>query len=293
MQVIGVILVFTSLAATAWWIGTGRRHRGSMVTLCGLAVFAGVFFVLQERVTEITFQGFGTIKAAANQAKSDASEVNQIKRRVQEQSATIDLVAHEAADAKKLIDELSRKSDLVDQKLRAVDKTLDKASKTLSELETTAQFTTTVIAAQNDDRNAFEQLFVWANKKSHPFSSRAAQAWNTILDEHAKPFFSSGFTVPWREGLDPSALTLNELRKTYESAPTYLKPGLIEYVWNRENIPKRERMQFLAGVIQRDQSLKAVEYAGRYFTQAAELKLKPLAIKQILDWWKINKNTVK
>ncbi len=51
-------------------------------------------------------------------------------------------------------------------------------------------------------------------------------------------------------------------------------------------------MQFLVDIIERDTDLNAVEYAGRYFTQGASLKIKPLAIEYLLNWWKENKDKI-
>lgn len=292
MQTFGVILVFGSLAGTAWWVGTSRPHKGFMISICLIAVFAGSFFVVQERAVEITFKGLGTIKAAAEQAVLDANEVNQIKKRAAAQSATIDLVVQQAGESKRLVEELSQTSAVAEQRLGTIEKTSERASKVLSELEQATQFTMTVIAAQTDDRKAFDQLVTWAKVKSHPFSSRAGQAWGMILDQHNPPFVRIG-KVPWPDRIDdPSKLTFQQLRQGYESALVFVKPALIAYISKRQDIPKKDRMQFLADVIEHDESLKAVEYAGRYFMKEAGLKFKPLAVTPILEWWRNNKNTI-
>lgn len=292
IQVIGILLVLASIGGTAWWVGTGRPHSKRMISVCLIAVFAGIFLVLQDRAIEVTLTGFGTIKAAREQATMDAEQVAQIRKRVEAQSATVDLVAQQAAESKKLLDELSQKSELADQRLSEVGETLKQASRTVSELQLVTDFTTTVVAAQNDDRRAFDQLRAWADDKSYPFSSRAQQAWETVLNDHAQPFYTSNLSFPWRKGLDPSALSLSDLGGTYKSIPSFLKPALIEYIWKREDILKKNRMQFLIGVIQNDRSLKAVEYAGRFFVGAAELQVKPLATEYMQAWWGNNKEKI-
>jgi len=68
---------------------------------------------------------------------------------------------------------------------------------------------------------------------------------------------------------------------------------LLEYIWKtRTDIPKRERMQFIVDVFRNDSSLRAVEYARRYFGGESKTMLKPLAIKQYLDWWEKNKESI-
>lgn len=292
MELLGLLVLLASLVTAAWWVATGKPNRGFMVMVALAGIFVGIFLLVQDRVLEITIKGIGTIKAAAEQAVLDAKQVAEIRQRIEAQSATVDLVAKQAADAKRLSEALSTKSELANQKLKNIDDILKKASAALSELQVISEFTTTVILAQNDDRDAFDQLKLWAKDKSYPLSGRAKQAWVKILELHDPGMYSSRFTIPWREGLDPSKLTLDDLRKTYKSTPPLLKPALLEYIWNRQDVSKAERMAFLAEVIRGEKSLKALEYAGRYFAQGANLKLRPLAIEKFLAWWEENKNKV-
>jgi hypothetical protein len=52
-------------------------------------------------------------------------------------------------------------------------------------------------------------------------------------------------------------------------------------------------MQFLVDVMRTDASLKVVEYAARYFIKESNDKLKPLAIKQHIEWWEKNKDSIR
>ena len=91
--------------------------------------------------------------------------------------------------------------------------------------------------------------------------------------------------------MDSSKFNIKELRYIYEkNTPVYMRPALIEFIWKRNDISKKERMQFLVDVIENDRSLTAVEYAGRFFAVAAELKIKPMAVGYFVDWWKNNKD---
>ena len=278
IKIWGIIILIVVLPLTFWWVTSARKYKGYVLSFCATAVFVGIALIIQDRIIEFTIEGIGTIKAAAEQATLDAKQVSEIRQRIEAQSATIDLVAMQAGEAKKLSEEM--------------DETLQKASKTLSELQQITEFTMTVVAAQNDDRKAFDQLKAWANDKSFPLSARAKQAWNTIFEEHSKPQYISYPKVPWREGLDPSKLTFKDLLQIYGSAPSPLKPMLIEYIWNRQDIPKKDRMQFLIDVMQHDQSLRAVEYAGIFFAQGAQLTIKQMAVDHMLSWWRDNKNEI-
>ncbi|MCH8010664.1 MAG: hypothetical protein IIA61_01745 [Candidatus Marinimicrobia bacterium] len=165
-------------------------------------------------------------------------------------------------------------------------------SEALVELRETAKYLMTVSAAQNDDRKAFDQLEKWLLDKNSPFSENAKQAWEKILDIHAQPWYTSGYKVPWKEGIDPSKLSISELRSFYNDVPATVRLALVEYIWERSDLPKKERMQFLVEVLKNDSSLKVVEYAGRFFTQESGQQLKPLAVKALLDWWDENREKI-
>lgn len=107
-------------------------------------------------------------------------------------------------------------------------------------------------------------------------ADRAFQNARKNSDGHGRPKFS-----------------LADLRREYASAPVFLRPALVEYVWNRQDFPKRDRMAFLAEIVARDTSLNAVEYAGRLLSDALEAKLKPLAVKPLLEIWEQKKRSVK
>jgi hypothetical protein len=44
-------------------------------------------------------------------------------------------------------------------------------------------------------------------------------------------------------------------------------------------------MDFMIQVMEKDSSLRAGEYAGRYFTEGAGLRIKPMALEYLSDWW--------
>ena len=181
-----------------------------------------------------------------------------------------------------------------DKKLSEIDDTLQKASKTVSELKLISEFATTVLDAQNDNRKAFDRLSKWSGNSSNPFSSRARDAWMTIYRSHSLPYYVSYNTQLWKSEFDRSKLSIKDFRKIYyEQISSDLRPSLIQYIWERNDISKKDKMQFLIDIVQSDESLRAVEYAGRLFTQGAGLNASPLQVDLMLKWWQENKNTVK
>jgi hypothetical protein len=219
-------------------------------------------------------------------------ELAKVEVRVRTVTEKLDSLSNDQEFLAKLTDELSAKTNTAETKLRDINATLASARSQLQEINRISEFTRTVIAAQNDSRRAFDQLETWANDAAFPMREEALAAYSTVLDEHAQPMYLSGFSVPWKEGVDPAKMNLIDLRQNYQSAPDWLKPALIEYTWKRDDILKKERMAFLADILAHDRSLNAVEYAGRFLSEALDAKLKPLAVKPLLQVWEEKKSSL-
>jgi uncharacterized protein YoxC len=293
MKIIGLLLITNALVITGWLVTTTGGNRW-IISICLIAVFAGIALTFQDRITELTIKGVGTLKAATEQASAKLDEIEAIRKRVESQSATIDLIAKDAKDARELTEDIRKKSADVEKKVKEVDSSVESINVKSKELSLLLEFTNTVVAAQTDDRKAFDQLKKWADSPdAYPYAKEASQAWLKVVDEHSANIWNSGYTVPWKEGIDPSKLDFNFLKKEYQNAHVTLKVPLLEYIWGRNDIPKKLRMQFLIDVIQHDSSLNAVEYAGRYFTNGADLKIKPIAIDYLVNWWNEHSNDIK
>jgi hypothetical protein len=293
-QLIGILLIVNSLVVAAWLLGTGRAGATSSIILCTVAVFAGIALIIQDRIVEVTVKGVGTIKAAAEKAVTEAKEVSSIKERIEAQSATVDLVAKDAAEAKNLVEQLSRKNADAEQKLAKLDNSIQEGNRAVTALEAYTQFNSTVLAAQNDDRRAYDQLWTWSEDSTYSFQKPASQAVQTIMDQHDPAIIRSGFQVPWKEGVDPNKLQMKELWSAYKGAAPQIRIGILEFLWEkRTDIPKKDRLTFLIDVLRNDENLNVVEYAGRYFEQGTNDQIKPLAIRVHLKWWEDNKGSVK
>ncbi len=158
LEIVGALLIITALIITAWWVMGEHSHKGWAFTICLSAIFVGSFLVLEERVTVLTVRGIGTIKSAAEQASADANAISDLKARVEAQSATVNLVAKEAADAKQLVNDLSVKNSKAEEKLSQLDSSISDGNLAVKELRLYTQFNTTVLSAQNDSRPAYDQL---------------------------------------------------------------------------------------------------------------------------------------
>jgi hypothetical protein len=224
-----------------------------------------------------------------------SQQASQLKVAIDEMTATIATRQMTVEDQqKKLSSQFDTFTARAEESRSALAKSVTDADLAIKELKAQTQLSNTVFAAQNDDRQAYDQLWVWSEDSSYPQQKAALQAALTILKQHDPPIFKSGFGVPWTEGIDPQKLTLAEIQRGFSASPPQVRVGIVEFVWEkRTDMSKRERLQFLADALGTDESLQVVEYAGRSFAIGTGDKFKPLAIRQHLKWWEENKDSIK
>jgi hypothetical protein len=201
----------------------------------------------------------------------------------------VDLVADQATKAKELAETASDQIKQAKEKLNLLDASINEARTTLGSLKQEEEFTIVVLAAQNDDRASFDKLSELSQRKDYPFAGMASQAWATVLDAHASAISQIFPPVPWAVGFDPSKLSLAELSALYFSNQTY-KPALIQYIWHRDDIPKLDRLDFMMSVLRTESSLLAMEYAGRFFDEGTDLKVKYLFLSEMVKWWEAHRH---
>jgi len=253
LALIGVVILPLSLLFNFWWACKGKQNAKEVNWACWTAVVAAILLITADRITEIPTP-WGSFKSIAKQAAVEAQAISKIRKEVEAQKQVIDSVAEEAGRAKQLSQDAVDRTRAADSKIFTLDDQIQEAQKVLSGLKQEAEFTATFNAAQSGDRNAYDQLGKWANDSAHPFQKRARKSYLEIYEKHADPMYLSNLIVPWKEGVDPSKFTGKELTGQYREIVDALKPALIEYIWKREDFPKRERMKFLIDVMTQDSS---------------------------------------
>jgi len=96
MKIVGFLIALNAIILTAWWVSTDHTHKGWVIVVCLIAVFLGMVLLLYDRALDITVKGVGSIKAAAEQVASDANAIGELRQRIENQSATVDLIAKDA-----------------------------------------------------------------------------------------------------------------------------------------------------------------------------------------------------
>src|SRR5260370_29924205 len=248
LELLGCLLIANGIGVVAWWLMTGKPNSGYAILLCLIIVFVGLVFVFNERISEITIKNVGSIKTAAQQATGDANEIANLRKRIENQAATVDLVAGKASEAERLSKDLSKKNEIADRKLGEIEATLKQAEENVAKLDAIAEFTSTVVAAQNDDRRAFIQLEKWADDPSNPFAARARQAFQSIMNSFST-LLRTSYQMPSRPGVDLDKKTLDDLRQEFsQSSRQEIKRALLQYISRRNDIPTKDKLQWLADV---------------------------------------------
>jgi hypothetical protein len=311
LSIIGITIIVVFGLIGIWWVGSGSPRPGPAASVSIACILVGFGLVYQESVVNFTMKGVGSIQEAADYAdyevkrisdirdkveehksdiKSIGSEIAATRRSAEAQSKAIDSVAREVTAARREATDLAEKNERAERKLEALTDDLGDAADKLSELMTIISFKETIVAARNDDREAFDRLKTWADDSSFEYAEQAEIAWLTILYDHSTlPPVEGGVQLPWAEGAGASDTTLEQCREIYTQIMPSLKPRCIEYIWGRSDFPEKDRIQFLIDVMRDDKSLDAVERAGRYLSAAADLDYKPLAVADFLKWWEENK----
>jgi len=184
------------------------------------------------------------------------------------------------------------KIDAADKSVKQVEEKIQLAHNDLQKVQNTAEFLSVVISAQNDDRPSFDKLKKWAEDSKFDRQADALQAYVSIVNAFESPL---GYTynVPWKEGLDPSKLSFQDLRTAYAETPPYeLRAGILQYVWNRKDFSKKQKMSLMIDAMRSDKSLKVVAEASKLFQSESKQNKKRLLVDIMFEWWEKNKDTI-
>lgn len=187
VQLTGILIVVNTIIATAWWLGQGKSWGLGFTTVSILACLVGLALVFNERAIELSFGQFGTIKTAALQAETDAKEISEIRKRVEMQAATMDLVARESAEAKELLNNLKEQNKIAEEKIEAINELAKPPSLSSEKIDITTE------------DGGYQAVMTFTSSKNQPLGTLIFEA--TIQGESdskiidfwpANPMFASG-----------------------------------------------------------------------------------------------------
>ena len=251
--------------------------KGSAAVLFAVAIIGGFVIANYDFIKRIEARGKNwalEVETVVGKVRTDANEISEIKERIENQAATIDLVASRATEALELSQDASEKNKLAEIEL--------------TKIQATSAFQSVILSATNDDRKAYDQLLAWRKDSQFQFQQLAAAAMLDIRTQFAERVMFGGLASiahTWKEGVDPNTLTISQLVDDYNKIAWHLHSGITAYIWERDDFPKKDRIQFLVNVLKDDRSLKAVCLAGKFLSKEANIKFNPLVIEPLLEWW--------
>lgn len=156
IQLTGILIVVNTLIVSAWWLGQGKSWGIGFTTIAILSCLVGLALVFNERAIELSFGKFGKLKAAAQQAETDAKEIAEIRKRVEAQAATMDLVAKESAESKRLLRSLSEQNKIAEEKIEIIRRIAAPPSLSVKEVDITKE------------GDVFQAIMTFSSSKNEP-----------------------------------------------------------------------------------------------------------------------------
>jgi hypothetical protein len=193
---------------------------------------------------------------------------------------------------------INPKIKITEEKIIDIDQTIKETNNKINELKSQNDFALVFSNAQTNDRKAFEQLLTWRNDKSSPYHDKAEQAAEKVMRDHQSIFKTEPIDLQWKNNFDPSKLNIQELQIVYNLSntdPEYsrTKPSFIKYVWNRQDITTKDKMQFLVDIMKKENNLDVLAYAGQCFKEVSKQKEYNIATDDFLGWWNEHKDEIK
>jgi hypothetical protein len=245
------------------------HHCGEYQNRSRLLAFLPLFMLIIATIQVL----LGYIQTLETHKKYlDASDtLNKVEKTERDVNSLSKNIEKKVAEINNILDETK-------MKLAVLDRSVEDGNRAVAELQLLARFDTVVIKAQNNDRDAYDQLYKWSEDVNFPFRILALQTYQKIMDDHSSPVFFQDFEFPWKEGYDPSKYTFEQLKQIFSGLGEYpyMRRALLEYINKRKDISTFEKLNFFADVLKNDKHLMVCEYAGRYFRELTGLKTKAL-----------------
>lgn len=313
LLIIGLIIIITPISITFWCFIRLKPYAKSMISVCLISVFIGLALVFFDRITEITVEHVGTIKAATKQVTLDAKEVSKLKERIETQSATIDLVAKSASeaknlstDAKSLYEELSNKNKIADKELKNIsDKMLPlevkadylstltkKTRKEILRMQERLNIQKLMIASKAGSRPDYEKLNKIAGKKSRIQTYANSAIRNIFFYFMSEKYLTAYPILVDSISREDPIFSVDEAIFMYHTEDP--KRDMQESAINTLAILKRDTaVQEICDSIDKEQNLRVISRMTRTLEILTGEKFSPLDIDAVKKWWGNNRDQEK
>ncbi|MBM4056405.1 MAG: hypothetical protein FJ264_17395 [Planctomycetes bacterium] len=313
IQIIGLVIIISLLPITIWCVTKKKPYLRTLIFCVDPIFFIfGVILFKIDLIYEITLPEGTTIKTTLQKATLDAKEISALKERVEAQSATIDLVAKSASeaknlstDAKSLYEELSNKNKIADKELKNISNKilpLELKAKSLStlirkirkellllqEILKIQQLTT---AAKAGSRRDYEELNEISTKDPR-IQTYTKAALNDIFFYFDAERNIGGRTLGDLIARKPIECSVDEVIDIYHNADPSL--GLRESAINTlAKLKKDTAVQEICDSIYKEQNLRVIARMIRALSILTDEYFETLDINKVKTWWGKNPNKEK
>jgi hypothetical protein len=256
-------------------------RRLILVALLGPSFIAAVFLLLRffpEKAFEFSSPYFGTIKATATTASNYLTEIQGIKQRVEGQRDTIDAAFANAAGAQRAASNANESVVFAREQLES--------------MKTNSDLLLAIAGSFADDRPAFDSLKAMRFSEDPMISRTAWEAVGTIINTlDARYKLEKVYvTAKWDViGINPETNTLEQLINFYGRRSPAVRIFLLNYIAGADRFPKYEKLDFVAQVIEHEQSLSTVNAACEIMGDESKMSLNVMGTHDYIDWWNQNK----
>jgi hypothetical protein len=160
---------------------------------------------------------------------------------------------------------------------------------TVYRLTNASGFVATMLAANGNDRPAFDQLLTWANSNAYPFQQDAEKAYYAIRDRHNLEEMVNATLIdlrpPWGSNPDPKYSTEQFKKVISETIESEYRIALLKHANDRTDFSQHDKMSIAVETIRSDKDLRVVSFAGKMLRDGTGYNMKTLAISWFLEWW--------
>ncbi len=297
LHLLGAIVLVVCFLSAWRLVHSKDAPARKMLIFGSVGIVVGYILLQSERVTEISM-GLAKIKS---KAISEAEEISRYKEESMWNAASLDSL-YKMFISQGLFNDsittqtraLSKELENAGEKTALIDASLIQARKALQNLDEAIEFMMIVMKASNNDRHAFDRLWDLCEDKSYIFCDEAVQTWRRIMSEY-DVVIPITYDCPFPDSIKAkiSNTTLDALKSIYWEMRPFSRPWLIQHINERGDIARKEKMQFLADILQNESGLSEVAVAGRFFrVYSGQEKVNSIASRIFLSWWSQHKDSL-
>jgi biopolymer transport protein ExbB/TolQ len=285
MRFVGILIILNTAIVAVYLLTSTSTDIKRITALGALGLVLGIGLIIADRVTHLKVGRIAEIDAATARAFAGADQIEQIQKEVEAHKDQIALIFRDANDAHQRLEQITKAQDDSSKRNRELAALQDKANAQLDSLAQLSELYNFLLAIHSDDRKAFDQIRQIAFSESDPRKNLAMQALRDLPKE-VEIVNLLEYPVDWKgSGIDPATATLADLIKAYNACLPVFQTKIMDTIWQNNNIPKSDRIEFVVAVLKTTPSMRCLDHACRILGPESGLQVNFVYWPQYVDWW--------